>query len=103
MGIKRSFFDQHPWVIKSLFDAFDRSKKLWQENRLKLTDTTPWLLAEIEEARKLVGDDWQPYGLAPNRAVIAALCEEQYAQGLVAKPFDPSAAFVDFERLVPGM
>lgn len=103
MGVKRSLFEQHPWVVKSLFDAFDRSKRVWQENRLELTDTTPWILAEIEEARKLVGDDWQPYGLVPNRAVIAALCEEQYAQGLIEKPFDPALAFIDFERLVPGV
>jgi 4,5-dihydroxyphthalate decarboxylase len=103
MGIKRSLLEQHPWVVKSLFDAFDRAKKAWQENRLKLTDTTPWVLADIEEARKHVGDDWQPYGVAANRKVIAALCEEQYAQGLVEKPFDPSKAFADFERLVPGV
>ena len=61
------------------------------------------MLADIEEARKLVGEDWQPYGVVRNRKVIAALCEEQYAQGLVEKPFDPSKAFVDFERLVPGV
>ena len=103
MGIKRSLFEEHPWVVKSLFDAFDRSKRVWQEGRLKLTDTTPWLLAEIEEARRLVGEDWQPYGVAPNRAVIAALCAEQYAQGLVSEPFDPAGAFADFERIVPGV
>ena len=103
MGIKRSLVEQQPWVVKSLFDAFDRSKRLWQEGRLKLTDTTPWILAEIEEARTLVGEDWQPYGVVPNRAVIAALCQEQYAQGLVEKPLDPAAAFADFERIVPGV
>ena len=103
MGVKRELFEQHPWVVKSLYDAFDRSKQLWQENRLKLTDTTPWILAEIEEARRVVGRDWQPYGLARNREVIAGLCAEQYAQGLVETPFDPSAAFADFERIVPGV
>jgi 4,5-dihydroxyphthalate decarboxylase len=103
MGIKRSLFEQQPWIARSLFDAFDRSKRLWQDNRLKLTDTTPWLLAEIEDARRLVGEDWQPYGVAPNRTVIAALCQEQYAQGLVDQPLDPAAAFADFERTVPGV
>jgi len=103
MGIKRSLFEQHPWVVKSLFDAFDRSKRAWQENRLKLTDTSPWIMADIEEAQRLIGQDWQPYGVTPNRAVIAALCQEQYAQGLVPDPFDPSAVFADFERVVPGV
>ena len=103
MGVKRTLFEQHPWVVKSLYDAFDRSKRLWQENRLKLTDTTPWALQDIEEARRLVGEDWQPYGVEPNRRVIAALCEEQYAQGLVQQPFDPAAAFADFEQVVPGV
>jgi 4,5-dihydroxyphthalate decarboxylase len=103
MGVKRSLFEQHPWVVKSLFDAFNRSKQLWQEGRLKLTDTTPWILGDIEEARRLVGEDWQPYGVTPNRTVIAALCQEQYAQGLVEQPLDSARAFADFERIVPGV
>lgn len=103
MGVKRELFEQQPWVVKSLYDAFDRSKRIWQENRLKLTDTTPWVLADIEAARALVGEDWQPYGLERNRAVIAALCAEQEAQGLVAKALDPALAFADFERLLPGV
>jgi 4,5-dihydroxyphthalate decarboxylase len=103
MGVKRSLVEQHPWVVKSIYDAFDRSKRRWQAGRLTLTDTTPWILAEIEEARRLVGEDWQPYGLILNRAVIAALCQEQEAQGLVEKALDPAAAFADFERLMPGV
>jgi 4,5-dihydroxyphthalate decarboxylase len=103
MGVKRALFEQNSWVVKSLFDAFQQSKRAWQEGRLKLTDTTPWVLDDIEQARKLVGEDWQPYGVVPNRKVIAALCEEQYAQGLVERPFDPAKAFADFERVVPGV
>jgi len=48
---------------------------VWQGKRRQFTNTTPWLLAEIEEASQLLGEDWQPNGVEANRAMIAALCE----------------------------
>jgi len=33
--------------------------------------------------------------------MVAAFCEEQCAQGLIAKPLDPDLLFHDFEQLRP--
>jgi hypothetical protein len=47
-----------------------------------------------------MGRDFQPYGYRENRAMVAAFCEEQLAQGLIRAPLDPDALFADFESLM---
>ena len=47
-----------------------------------------------------MGPGFQPYGLGPeNRRMVARFCEEQHAQGLIARPLDPAAVFAEFEAL----
>ena len=49
-----------------------------------------------------MGPEFKPYGYRENRAMVAAFCEEQFAQGLIARPLDPDALFSDFERAAGG-
>lgn len=99
LGVRREVFEHDPWIARSLYDAFDRSQKLWQERRAQLTELTPWLLADIERATALMGEDWQPNGVEPNREVIATLCEEEFAQGLIEEPLDSESVFAEFESV----
>ena len=46
-----------------------------------------------------MGTGFKPYGYRENRAIVAAFCEEQFAQGLIREPLSPDALFADFERL----
>ena len=98
IALRRDVFERDPWVAQSLFRALETSRLRWQQERLLLAETTPWMLPEIEEAMALLGADWQPNGLAPNRPMIAALCDEEYAQRLVAQPIDPREPFALWEQ-----
>lgn len=98
LGLKREVFDRAPWVALRLFDVMERSRLRSQQTRLALTDVTPWSITDLETTIEIFGDDWQPFGVEPNRKMIADFCEEQFAQGLVAAKVDPSLAFADFER-----
>jgi 4,5-dihydroxyphthalate decarboxylase len=40
---------------------------------------------EIESTRALMGDDWWPYGLEPNRRPLETFLRYAAAQGLAAK------------------
>jgi len=102
VGIRREVFEKHPWLARSLFEALEKSRQLYQSKRKDLAELTPWLQAEIEETVKLLGEDWQPNGVEQNRTMIAALCTEEYAQGLIAKPLDPSTVFEEFEQVTQG-
>lgn len=97
--LRREVVEREPWIAKSLMKAFTESKRLWLEQRRRLADTTPWLLAELAQTAAVFGDDWQPYGLEPNLKMLIDFCQGQHAQKLVSAPVDPVAAFADHQSL----
>ena len=56
----------------------------------------PWFAQEFEETRKLMGENFWPYGIEPNRKTIETLLRYSYEQGLtkqqltIEKLFDAS-------------
>jgi 4,5-dihydroxyphthalate decarboxylase len=67
--LKEELAREHPWLPRSLYDAFVEAKRLAYE-RLNFTAalpvSLPWLVAEAEETRALTGDDPFPSeSLAP--------------------------------------
>jgi 4,5-dihydroxyphthalate decarboxylase len=98
--LRREVVDAHPWVVRALYDAFRAARERAEANRLVLHESSAWLLADLEEQAALFGRGFQPYGYRENRAMVAAFCEEQSAQGLIPAPIDPDQVFADFERLL---
>ncbi|WP_207757261.1 substrate-binding domain-containing protein [Nonomuraea cypriaca] len=80
--LKRESFERHPWLPRAVQDLFERSKRHWLARRRLLADTTPWLLDDLTSTARTFGEDWMPYGTAPNTAMTAAFCEELHAQGI---------------------
>ena len=52
------------------------------------------LFAEIEELRRDMGDDWWPYGFAPNRHVLDTFLRYHFEQGLSKRRLQPEELFV---------
>jgi len=100
IGLRRDLFERDRTLAVLLYETLDRARLYWQRQRLHLAELTPWTLAEIEETMAHLGADWQPSGVSPNRRVIEALCEEEYAQGLVDRPLDPSVVFEEFDAVM---
>jgi len=53
----------------------------------------PWLVAHVDETRREMGEDWWPYGLAPNRHVLDAFLRYHHEQGLSRRRFAPEELF----------
>src|SRR5258705_3980412 len=87
--LKEELARQHPWLPRSLYDAFVEAKRLAYE-RLQFTAalpvSLPWLVAEAEETRALMGNDPFPYGVAPNRKTLETLAGYTYRHGLAPRP-----------------
>jgi 4,5-dihydroxyphthalate decarboxylase len=97
--LRRELVEHHPWVAGSVFRAFAQARERSEQNHRVLHESSPWLLADLEEQAALMGAGFAPDGYRENRAMVAAFCEEQYAQRLIPKPLSPDALFADFERL----
>ena len=94
--IRSDVYDANPWVAQSLFKAFSRAKRLAHDDlaiSAALQSMLPWQLEAVEEARQLIGHDWWPYGLPPNRQVLATFLRYHHEQGLSPRRFEPEELF----------
>jgi 4,5-dihydroxyphthalate decarboxylase len=97
--LRRDLVEAHPEVVARVYHAFDEARKATESGFRAIAEILPWLLAEIEQDTRLLGEDLHPYGVEPNRRMIAAFCDEQVAQGLTPERLDPAGVFADFEAL----
>ena len=44
--------------------------------------SSAWLQPLIEEEKEIIGEDWYPYGIEPNRPSIEALLQYTHEHGL---------------------
>ncbi len=86
--IRNTLVDQHPWLAKAVFDAYSKAKIMMYGHLRKVgwaTISLPWVAQEIEETRALMGDNFWPYGIAPNRKALEALFQYSHEQGLATR------------------
>jgi 4,5-dihydroxyphthalate decarboxylase len=102
--LRRGVVERQPWVVRSLYDALCRAREEARTTRLLLHESSAWCLADLEEEAALLGPGFAAYGVGGNRAMIAAFCEEQWAQGLIGRRLDPDEVFGEFQALAgePG-
>jgi len=79
--------------------AFKEARCRSDEVQWILHQGGPWQLADLEEQRALMGENFQPYGYRENRQMVAAFCEEVLAQGLIREPINPDILFAEFEEM----
>jgi len=83
--IKRKIYEANPWVAMSLYKACLSAKNMALENLdqlYALLISLPWLVHHVDYTKKLMGEDWWPYGIEKNRRTIEAMCQYSFEQGL---------------------
>jgi len=91
VGVRTSLIKANSWLPERLLEAFTEARDLGMKrleevwlgsaNRLSL----PWLYADLETTRAVMGPDYWSYGIDANRAELAWLCEQSFAQHLAAR------------------
>jgi 4,5-dihydroxyphthalate decarboxylase len=88
MTMRRTVFEQYPWIAMNLFKAFEESKRRCFE---RLRDFTcarvplPWGAAIADEIAATYGPDPYPYGVEASRATIEAFCGYAHQQGVTQR------------------
>ncbi len=99
VAVRKDVLRAHPWLSKAVFDAYSRAKQLtygYMKKEAWYKTSLPWVAQEAEETRKLMGDDYWPYGIGLNRKALDALLQYSHEQGLAKRKlkieelFDPS-------------
>ena len=96
LGIRRALADKHPWLPGAVMKAFELSKavalaKLGDTSATKVT--LPFVEEQLRAARALMGADFWPYGLEPNRHVLQRFLARHHAEGLSSRLLQPQDLF----------
>lgn len=96
VALKRGLYESHPWIARSLYDAFDEARKqamdtLGETNALRYS--LPWLYTEVEQTSALMGSDYWSYGVDANSTTLRAFLRYSYEQGLSKELLEPAELF----------
>src|SRR5712691_3971302 len=87
--VRRDVYERDRWVAQSLVKALTEAKRACAAtiyNTAALAYMLPWMNDEIESVRRLMGEDWWPYGLEPNRKTLETFLRYAAAQGIATRP-----------------
>lgn len=98
VGVKRSIVEKHPWLPVNLYVAFLKAKQLCYEEMEQvghLAHTMPWPVYELEQVRKLMGEDHWKYGAIENEKEISAMTRYSFDQGISARKLEAEDLFAE--------
>jgi len=96
VAIRASVYEKHPWIAMSLAKAFVQAQRETYDDldvTAALKAMLPWLTKHVEDARALMGEDFWPYGFAPNRETLATFLRYHNEQGLSKRRLTPEELF----------
>jgi 4,5-dihydroxyphthalate decarboxylase len=97
--IRRPLYEKNRWLAAALFAAFDEAKNRAQRSydgigeNLHRNLMLPLVTEHHHEMRRLMGEDWWPYGIAKNRKCLETFLRYHHEQGLSKKLWTPEEIF----------
>ena len=88
VAIKTELVEKYPWLPKAVFEAYSKAKTQHYAALKKIGwaySSLPWFAQEFEETKKLMGENFWPYGIEANRKTLETLFRYSYEQGLSNK------------------
>lgn len=85
VAVRRDVYEANPWVCQSLLKALTEAKDIalhGLSETAAIKSMLPWTVAHFEEATALMGEDFWPYGFAPNRTALDTFLRYSHEQGL---------------------
>jgi 4,5-dihydroxyphthalate decarboxylase len=101
MVVRRTFAETNPRAVMTIYGALRQSFDVWTTKVKRFAEASPWAIDEFETMLRDFPGDMPPFGMESpsHRKMVATICEEQYAQKLVAKAARPEDLFDSFEMV----
>ncbi len=86
--MRRELLTQHPGLARTVYQSFCDAKDVAMEQYRKglifnnMNIMMPWFSNLIDEDRRVLGDDWWPYGIEANRKAVDVFLRYHFEQGL---------------------
>jgi 4,5-dihydroxyphthalate decarboxylase len=87
VAMRNDAIEANPWLPEAVFMAYSQSKQVEYKSMQSrwVFGTLPWFGQELNETVELMGRNFWPYGVEPNRKTLNALMQYSYDQGLAKK------------------
>jgi 4,5-dihydroxyphthalate decarboxylase len=93
MVMRRSLYEQYPWLALNIFNAFRLAKEEVADELSGLASTHVELGLLPAGSRQALRTDLYPYGVQSNRATLETLATYSYEQGLTPRKLDLEEVF----------
>lgn len=91
--IKRAVYEANRWVAVSLARAFQAAKEEAYARYAEALYPLPWFGLDLESAKRVLGEDTYPYGIARNLPTLNAATLYAYEQGLTDRRLELNELF----------
>ena len=96
IAIRRESIERHPALPKAVFEAYSKAKALDYEHMRRwgwVEDSLPWYGQELDETRRLMGENFYAYGLKDCASSYETAIRFVYDQGLSKRKPDLEELF----------
>lgn len=97
--MKRELAERHPELVQAIYDGFCESKAAAMKTYVAgrpfnhMDIMFPWFSAHYDSVRRLLPDDWWPYGVEANRDAVDTVLRYHHEQGITSRQFGIEEVF----------
>jgi 4,5-dihydroxyphthalate decarboxylase len=96
IGVRKTLVEKNPWLPVSIYKAFEKARRMTMaeiDQMSALRVSTPWIVADVADARAAMGDDYWPYGIPANRKALETMIRYSVGQHLATRPIQLEELF----------
>lgn len=96
IAIRREVYEENRWIAMNLYQAFREAQRLCYaglKETAALKGMLPWFNAHVEDTIAMMGEDFWPYGLEPNRDTLDTFLRYHHEQGLSPRRLEVEEMF----------
>jgi len=96
VAIRRELYEKNRWIAQSLYKGLVQAQRITYKDlheTAALKFMLPWLVEQVEETEKVMGEDFWPYGFGPNAETLSTFLRYSYEQGLAKRLLSPKDLF----------
>jgi 4,5-dihydroxyphthalate decarboxylase len=94
--LRRASWERHRSAARRLVAAFNTADAQFEASQRQFPYNSPWLIADVEDAARLMGRDYHAHGFEKNRAVVDVFCQGAFEDRLTKRRVTANDFFAEF-------
>jgi 4,5-dihydroxyphthalate decarboxylase len=94
--LRRTSWEKHRSYARRLVEAFNAADTQFEAAQRQFPYNSPWLIADVEDAVRVMGADYHAHGIEKNRHVVDTFCAAAFDDGLTKRRLTTKEFFAEF-------